>query len=88
MSQLLRALLLALSRCIRSRRDLVLENFALRQQLAVLAARHPHPSLAAHDRVFWVILRRFWSDWKHVVLIVHPDTVARWHRAGFKMYWK
>jgi hypothetical protein len=66
----------------------VLENFALRQQLAVLAARHPHPRLAAHDRVFWVILRRFWSEWKRVLLIVHPDTVARWHRAGFKMYWK
>jgi hypothetical protein len=52
MSQLLRALLLALSRSIRSRRDHVLENCALRQQLAGLAAMHPHPRLAAHDRVF------------------------------------
>ena len=88
MPQTLRALFLALIGCFRSRRDLVLENLALRQQLAVLAARQPRPRLAARDRVFWVILRRFWSDWRRVLLIVHPETVVRWHRAGFKMYWK
>jgi hypothetical protein len=87
MPQMLRAFFLALIRCVRSRRNLVLENLALRQQLAVFAARHARPRLAAHDRVFWVILRRFWSEWRGVLLIVHPDTVVRWHRAGFKMYW-
>jgi transposase InsO family protein len=60
-----------------SRRDLLLEILALRQQLTVLQARHPRPRLATADRVFWVMLRRFWSGW----------TVVRWHRAGFKLYW-
>jgi hypothetical protein len=40
----------------RSRRDLLLENFALRQQLAVLKRRHSHPRLAVTDRLFWVII--------------------------------
>jgi hypothetical protein len=85
---MLRTIFLALIGSIRTRRDLVLENLALRQQLAVLAARHPRPRLATHDRAFWVILRRFWSGWRRVLLIVHPETVVRWHRAGFKIYWK
>jgi transposase InsO family protein len=88
MPQMLPAFFLALIRCLRSRRDLVLENLALRQQLAVLSARQPRPRLAAHDRVFWVILRRLWSKWKRVLVIVNPETVVRWHRTGFKMYWK
>jgi hypothetical protein len=50
--QMLRAFFLGLIGCVRSRRDLVLENLALRQQLAVLAARRPRPRLATHDRVF------------------------------------
>jgi hypothetical protein len=79
MSQMLRAFFLALIRCVRSRRDLLLENLALRQQLAVLAASRPRPRLTAYDRVFWVILRRFWSEWRRVLLIVHPETVVRWH---------
>ena len=43
--EILRIIFLALIRCVRSRRELVLENLALRQQLAVLAARQPRPKL-------------------------------------------
>ena len=56
MPEMLRAILPALIRCVRSRRELALENLALRQQLAALAARKPRPRLAVHDRLFWVIL--------------------------------
>ena len=55
---------------------------------AVFAARQPRPRLAAHDRVFWVILRRLWCEWRRVLVIVHPETVVHWHRTGFKLYWK
>ena len=74
-------------RFFRSRRDLLLENLALRQQLAVLTRRHSHPRLAVPDRLFWVGLCRFWSGWKQSLLIVQPETVVRWHRAGFRLYW-
>src|SRR5215471_17846008 len=80
--------LISLLRCFRARRSLLLENLALRQQLVVLKRKHPRPRLTAMDKLFWVLLRRLWSDWKEVVSIVNPDTVVRWHRAGFALYWR
>jgi putative transposase len=70
-----------------SRRELLLEILALRQQLTILKARHPRPRLTAPDRVFWVMLRRFWPGWKRALVIIQPETVVAWHRAGFKLYW-
>jgi putative transposase len=72
----------------RSRRDLLLENLALRQQLSVMVRKQPQRRLTFPDKIFWTILSRFWSGWKRAILIVQPETVVRWHRAGFKLYWK
>jgi putative transposase len=83
----LRLLSSVVIRSLYSRRDLLLENMALRQQLVALRARHPQSRFAAADRLFWVILRRLWPGWKQALLIVQPETVVRWHREGFKMYW-
>jgi putative transposase len=88
MLRLLRLLFALIFRSLYSRRDLLLENLALRQQLTALTLRHCRPSLAASDRIFWIVLRRFWSRWKQALFIVRPETVIRWHRAGFRMYWK
>jgi putative transposase len=44
--------------------------------------------LAAFDKLFWVLARRFWSGWKQALLIVSPETVVRWHRTGFALYWR
>ena len=46
-------------RFFRTRRSLMLENLALRQQLAVLQRRHPRPRLSPVDKLFWVLARRF-----------------------------
>src|SRR6267143_384850 len=78
----------ALIRLFRSRGNLVLENLTLRQQLAVLKRRHPRPRLGLFDKLFWVIARRVWSAWKESLIIVTPETVVRWHRTGFRMYWR
>src|SRR5882762_3437972 len=78
----------ALIRLFRSRGNLVLENLTLRQQLAVLKRRHPRPSLGLFDKLFWVIARRVWSAWKESLIIVTPETAVRWHRTGFRMYWR
>ena len=40
------------------------------------------PRFSYLDRGLWVLLRRFWTDWAKVLVIVKPDTVVRWHRAG------
>jgi putative transposase len=75
-------------RLLRARRSLLLENLALRQQLAVLKRRHPRPRLDLLDKLFWVAVRRFWSGWQQSLIAVTPETVVRWHRAGFRLYWK
>jgi putative transposase len=76
----------AILRLFRGRRKLLLENLALRQQLAVLKRRHPRPRLLAFDKFFWVLARRFWSGWKQALIVVSPETVVRWHRSGFALY--
>ncbi len=73
--------------CFRSREDLILENLALRQQLLALHAKLPRPRLGLAEKVFWLALRRFWSGWKKSLVVVTPQTVIRWHRAGFRLYW-
>ena len=75
------------ARCFRSRRRLLLENLVLRQQLAVLKRRQARPKLSPLDKLFWVLACRFWTDWKRSLLVVTPETVVRWHRAGFRLYW-
>ena len=73
----------------RSRLALQAEILALRHQLNVLrrsadARRH----LRTSDRVLWVWLSRLWPDWRSALLIVKPETVIRWHRRGFRLYWR
>jgi hypothetical protein len=84
---LLRSLGVLFIRVFRSRSHLLLENLALRQQLLGLKKRHPRPQVSNSDKLFWVILRQFWPEWRHALILVHPETVVRWHRAGFKLYW-
>jgi len=75
-------------RCFHARRTLLLENLVLRQQLAVLKRKHPRPRLRVLDKLFWVLARRFWSGWKQALIVVSPETVVGWHRAGFRLYWR
>ncbi len=73
---------------VRSHRELALENLALRQQLATLKFRYPRPQLTDSDRLFWVVLSRLWPAWTDILHIVQPATVIRWHRQGFRYYWR
>src|SRR5262245_41474265 len=68
-------------------RELALENLALRQQLAVRKAREPRPRLTQMDRIFWVLISRLWTNWRHSLQVVRPETVVGWHRQGFRRYW-
>ena len=71
-----------------SRSDTALEVLALRQQVAVLRRKRPRPMLNSLDRLFWTVLRKTWARWKDVLVIVKPETVIGWHRAGFRLYWR
>ena len=84
----LRLVLGTIARHFCTRRSLLLENLALRQQLAVFKRRHARPKLNLLDKLFWIAARQIWSDWKQSLVIVLPDAVVQWHRAGFKLYWR
>jgi putative transposase len=71
-----------------SRSDTAVEVLALRQQVAVLKRERPRPVLNSLDRLFWTTLRHLWSRWTEVLVIVKPETVISWHRAGFRLYWR
>ena len=79
-------LLTFLSGFLRSRCILGLEILALRQQLGVLKRKRPRPRLRTQDRIFWILLRRLWPAWSNVLVMVRPETVIAWHRAGFRLF--
>jgi putative transposase len=85
---ILSALFLLLRSLILPRLTLAAEILALRQQLAVLNRTVKRPQLRERDRLFWVMLSRLWEDWREVLIIVKPNTVVKWHREGFRIYWK
>jgi putative transposase len=70
------------------RHKLALEAVALRQQLAVFKRKQPRPKLDRLDRLFWIVLRRLWEGWSEALIIVKPETVVSWHRAGFRRFWR
>jgi len=72
----------------RSHLELVIENLALRQQLALFKQKRSRPRLRAADRLFWVFLRRAWRHWASALLVVDPDTVVGWQRQGFRWFWR
>ena len=72
----------------RSKHDIVLENLALRQQLAVQQRSIKRPKIKNSDRISWIWLSRFWNHWRSSLIIAKPPTVIGWHKKGFKLYWK
>ena len=78
----------ALAAILRSRRQLALENVALRHQLEVLQRNARRPRLKPSDRALWAFLSGVFPDWRLHLSIVKPDTVIRWHRTGWRLYWR
>ena len=88
MWELLRTILRSAVSALGPRHDLALENLALRHQLAVLHRRSNKAQLEDQDRLFWIGLKCVWSKWSEVLQLVQPATVVKWHRAGFRHYWR
>jgi transposase InsO family protein len=68
-------------------RDLVLENVALRQQLAAMQRAQKRVSLQTRDRLFWIALAHGWRNWRTALVFVQPATVVRWHRDWLRRRW-
>jgi len=76
---------------VRPHQDLVLENLLLRHQRAVLTRptrTRPRVRLRLWDKLLWVLARHFCDGWREPLRIVTPDTVVRWHRQGWRLFWR
>ena len=82
------ALLRYLLSWLRPKHELALENFALRHQIAVLNRQAHKPRLQGKDRLFWVVLKGWWPNWRAALILFQPETVIGWQRAGFRMFWR
>src|SRR5262249_28992660 len=72
---------------LRGHRELVLENVALRQQLAAMKRAQKRVPLNTGDRLFWIALAHSWRNWRTALVFVQPDTVVRWHRDWLRRRW-
>jgi transposase InsO family protein len=69
---------------------LVVENLLPRHQLAVLTrpTRLRQVRFRRLDKLLWVLIRRLRRDWRTHLVVVDPDMVVRWHRTGWRLYWR
>ena len=85
---MIRCLAFAFTAIFKSKARLAAENLCLRQQLVVFKRQQVRPRLRDADHRFWVLVCRRFSDWSNCLIVVKPDTVIRWHRKGWKAYWR
>src|SRR5882762_10204855 len=82
-------ILAVLASPFKSKLRLEVENAVLRQQLIVLRRRlHGRVRLTNNDRWFFIQLYRWFPSILQVLTIIRPETLVRWHRAGFRCYWR
>ena len=73
----------------KSKGRLEAENAALRHQLIILCRqRHIRVRLTNNDRWFFIQMYRWFPSVLKVLTVVRPETLVRWHRAGFRSYWR
>src|SRR5258708_18698530 len=72
----------------RGKSELLAENALLRHQLIILRRQIKRPVYRKTDRLLLVLLARIGRTWKQAIFIVQPETLLRWHRELFRMFWK
>src|SRR5215510_6955780 len=88
---ILRALGIFIADLFKSRCRLQAENLFLRHQLNVVLQRAPSRlRLRGKDRALLLVITRLWPSLLGMAQVVQPETILRWHRAGFKVFgrWK
>jgi putative transposase len=72
----------------RSKAGLLAENALLRQQLIILKRQVKRPRCTKTDRLLLVLLARAVRAWKQALFIVQPETLLRWHREAYRLFWR
>jgi putative transposase len=65
-----------------------MEIIFFRKQLEILARTSSRPRLRPSDRIFFSVMTDVFSSWKETLLVFSPETVIRWHRQSFRLFWK
>src|SRR5262244_3046201 len=74
--------------CWRPSAVLAAENLFLRKQLAFYQERHIKPRRATDAARFILVWLARWFDWRQALAMVQPETLTRWHRQGFRLFWR
>jgi transposase InsO family protein len=77
-----------LSDLTRGKAELLAENALLRQQLIILRRQIKQPIYRKTDRLLLLLLARMVRTWKQTLFLVQPETLLRWHRELFRVFWK
>jgi transposase InsO family protein len=89
--ELLWLLFTTLRASVRPRQDLVLENLLLRHQVAVLTRptrTRTREQLRTWDKLLWILARQWCAGWREHLAFFTPDSVVRWHRQGWRLFWR
>ena len=73
---------------VKGKPELLVQNALLRQQLIILRRQVKRPVCRKTDRFLLLLLARMTQTWKQALFIVQPETVLRWHRELFRLFWK
>jgi hypothetical protein len=87
MKTILLPLLATLAGLLRRRAVLHLEILALRQQLAMVVHKDRKLRFRRRERLFWIWLYRIWPGCLEALAVFKADTLVRWHRQGFRLFW-
>ena len=74
--------------CLRPAPTLAAEILLLRKQLALYEERHTTPKRATNAAPLVMVWLSHWFDWRPALRIVQPETLTRWHRQGFRLFWR
>jgi putative transposase len=74
--------------CLRSPAALAAENLFLRKQLALYQERNMQPRRATNATRIAIVWLARWFDWRQALVMVQPQTFLRWHRQGFRLFWR
>jgi putative transposase len=77
-----------LVQCLRPAPALAAENLFLRKQLALYEERQIHPKQATNATRLTMVWLSQWFDWRSALRVVKPETFTRWHREGFRLFWR
>ncbi|MDA3861837.1 MAG: hypothetical protein PF445_11505, partial [Melioribacteraceae bacterium] len=85
---MIKSLITFLLNLFKSRAQLQLENLFLKKQLEILSRSNKRSIIKRSDRIFFSLSKRMLNNWKENLVIVKPETVIKWHKQGFKLFWK